>query len=412
MPVFSRPSAQQFSSVNFAANTPANPNLAVVTIGSDGQFCYDGAVSDHHVILDLVGIVPGANINAIDPTRILDTRSGAKLNANSSRCVAAPGGSAGDVAVVNITNTAATGGGYGAVRASGTMPVFSRPSAQQFSSVNFAANTPANPNLAVVTIGSDGQFCYDGAVSDHHVILDLVGIVPGANINAIDPTRILDTRSGAKLNANSSRCAAAPGGSAGDVAVVNITNTAATGGGYGAVRASVDAGVQSAQCPAILVGQLRCEHAGEPEPCGRDDWFRRPVLLRRCCLRSPRHSRSCRDRSGCEHQRHRPDTNPRHPQRGRSASAVRSVVPVDLHSASASATVVRRRRRERLPCAGCRSAQLRRRRQRGGLRVSSSYKPTDHSAADDPATFRPSCRVQSVVPGCVHRPGTAGLELL
>ncbi len=195
MPVFSRPSAQQFSSVNFAANTPANPNLAVVTIGSDGQFCYDGAVSDHHVILDLVGIVPGANINAIDPTRILDTRSGAKLNANSSRCVAAPGGSAGDVAVVNITNTAATGGGYGAVRASGTMPVFSRPSAQQFSSVNFAANTPANPNLAVVTIGSDGQFCYDGAVSDHHVILDLVGIVPGANINAIDPTRILDTRS-------------------------------------------------------------------------------------------------------------------------------------------------------------------------------------------------------------------------
>ncbi len=192
--VFNRPSAEQFSSVNFAANTPANPNLAMVTIGSDGQFCYDGAVADHHVILDLAAIIPAANINAIDPTRILDTRSGARLSADSSRCVSAPGGSAGDVAVVNITNTAATGGGYGALRASGTTAVFNRPSAEQFSSVNFAANTPANPNLAMVTIGSDGQFCYDGAVADHHVILDLAAIIPAANINAIDPTRILDTR--------------------------------------------------------------------------------------------------------------------------------------------------------------------------------------------------------------------------
>jgi hypothetical protein len=72
--VFNRPVADQFSSVNFAANTPANPNLAVVTIGSDGRFCYDGAVADHHVILDLAAIIPAANINATDPTRILDTR--------------------------------------------------------------------------------------------------------------------------------------------------------------------------------------------------------------------------------------------------------------------------------------------------------------------------------------------------
>ncbi|MEM1333825.1 MAG: excalibur calcium-binding domain-containing protein, partial [Actinomycetota bacterium] len=34
----------------------------------------------------------------------------------------------------------------------------------------------------------------DGAVSSHDVILDLVAVIPGSNIRAIDPDRILDTR--------------------------------------------------------------------------------------------------------------------------------------------------------------------------------------------------------------------------
>jgi hypothetical protein len=136
----------------------------------------------------------GAGVGADDPATAPMIGRAAFVSSDSSRCVSAPGGSAGDVAVVNITNTAANSRGYGAIRASGTTPVFNRSSAQQFSSVNFAANTPPNPNLAMVTIGSDGTFCYDGAISDHHVILDLAAIIPAANINAIEPTRILDTR--------------------------------------------------------------------------------------------------------------------------------------------------------------------------------------------------------------------------
>ncbi len=237
-PIYQRPKSAQFSSVNFADNTPPNPNLAFTKIGADNKFCYDGAVSSHHVILDLAATIPAANIEAIDPTRILDTRTTGRVNANSSRCVSVAGASPGDIAVVNITNTQASGRGYGALRASGTTPIYQRPKSAQFSSVNFADNTPPNPNLAFTKIGADNKFCYDGAVSSHHVILDLAATIPAANIEAIDPTRILDTRTTGRVNANSSRCVSVAGASPGDIAVVNITNTQASGRGYGALRAS------------------------------------------------------------------------------------------------------------------------------------------------------------------------------
>ncbi len=115
--------------------------------------------------------------------------------ASSSRCVAVSSASPGDVAVVNITNTAVDGpGGFGALRSSDTTPVYDRPGSQQYSSVNFAAGTPPNPNLAFTRIGSDNRFCYDGAVTAHDVILDLVAVIPATNVDAVDPTRILDTR--------------------------------------------------------------------------------------------------------------------------------------------------------------------------------------------------------------------------
>ncbi len=111
----------------------------------------------------------------------------------------------GDVAVVNITNTQAAGRGWGALRSSFEPPVFSRPAFSQYSSVNFAANTPPNPNLALVDVDErpgpqdspfdfTSEFCYDGAVASHHVILDLVGHIRAANVDATTPRRLLDTR--------------------------------------------------------------------------------------------------------------------------------------------------------------------------------------------------------------------------
>lgn len=246
-PVFNRPAADQYASVNFAAGTPPNPNLAFTKIGPDNRFCYDAAVSSHEAILDLTAIIPAANINAIDPTRLLDTRETSTVTANSTRCVEATGASDGDVAVVNITNTGATGEGWGALRPFNdfpdnpfTGPVFDLPEDLQFSSVNFAADTPPNPNLAFTMLGSGNRFCYDGAVSSHEVILDLAAIIPGANIDS-EVERVIDTRGDQPLSANSSICVAAPGGAvAGDIVVVNIANTGATGTGWGALRSSDD----------------------------------------------------------------------------------------------------------------------------------------------------------------------------
>jgi hypothetical protein len=236
--VFGRATANQYSSVNFAAGTPANPNLAFTKIGPDGKFCYDNAVAASDVILDLAATIPAANITTIDPTRLLDTRTTSVLAAESSVCVTVPRAVAGDTAVVNITNVRAAGDGYGALRASDQPAVFGRATANQYSSVNFAAGTPANPNLAFTQVGPDGKFCYDNAVAASDVILDLAATIPAANITTIDPTRLLDTRTTSVLAAASSVCVGVPGATGGDTAVVNITNVQAVGDGYGALRAS------------------------------------------------------------------------------------------------------------------------------------------------------------------------------
>ncbi len=179
----------------------------------------------------------GSRAGSVDVEPDFATAAAPLVGANSSLCVAVPGASPGDVAVVNITNTQQTNRGYGALRASGTTPVYQRPASSQFSSVNFAPGPP-NPNLAFAKIGADNKICYDGAVTSHNVILDLAATIPAPNIDAIDPTRILDTRTTSPVGANSSLCVAVPGASPGDVAVVNITNTQQTNRGYGALRAS------------------------------------------------------------------------------------------------------------------------------------------------------------------------------
>ncbi len=184
----------QFSSVNFAAATPPDPNLAVVELGPDGRFCYDGAVADHDVILDLTAVLRAEALVPTAPRRLLDTRRGSPLAPLAARCVDVEAGSPGDAVFVNITNTGATGRGYGLLRSSAAPPVGTRSADERLSSVNFAAGTPPNPNLALVTIGPDGRVCYDAAGAAHHTILDLFAVVDGRNTVASTPARLLDTR--------------------------------------------------------------------------------------------------------------------------------------------------------------------------------------------------------------------------
>ena len=117
----------------------------------------------------------------------------APVLARTPLCVAIPGGTPGDAAVINITNTDVTANGYGALRSSNALPVPLRPSADQFSSVNFAPGL-TDPNLAFVTIGTDGRICYDSDGGTTNVILDLAATIPAANIDNIEPDRLTDTR--------------------------------------------------------------------------------------------------------------------------------------------------------------------------------------------------------------------------
>ncbi|MFK8022404.1 MAG: matrixin family metalloprotease, partial [Ilumatobacter sp.] len=145
---------------------------------------------------------------------------------------------------INVTNTDATGGGYGALRSSDAAPIPSRSTSEQYSSVNFARDS-VNPNLAFVAIGSDSRVCYDSDGATADVILDLVGIFPAGVVDIDDPERIVDTRSGSPIRPRSPFCLAVPGARPNATAVINITNTDATASGFGALRSSDAAPIPS-----------------------------------------------------------------------------------------------------------------------------------------------------------------------
>ncbi len=107
----------------------------------------------HFLALSVASLIAAAGVAVT--TSSVDAGGDALIDASTSVCVTVPGANPGDVAVINITNTNADGTGYGALRSSDTNPVYDRPTNQQYSSVNFAANTPPNPNLAFTTIGTD-----------------------------------------------------------------------------------------------------------------------------------------------------------------------------------------------------------------------------------------------------------------
>jgi hypothetical protein len=235
------------SSVNFAAGTPPNPNLAPVVVGSDGRICYDGAVGAHDMILDRLGVLAAGASVELAPRRLVDTRLGSPLADGESACATVSELDPGDLAVVNITPIRATGRGYGSLRASDDVPIPQRSEPDRFSSVNFASKAAPNPNLAVATVGSDSAICYDASVSTHHVALDLVAGIVAERSARLDPIRVLDTRRDAALEPESSRCVAldrvdvggdGPSIAPGDLAIVNITPVRAAGRGYGALRSS------------------------------------------------------------------------------------------------------------------------------------------------------------------------------
>jgi hypothetical protein len=171
----------------------------------------------------------------ITPVRLLDTRSGGRLESGSTLTVPAdtvvPAGAT--AVLANITVTDAAAAGYVTVWPSGQ----ERPTA---SVVNPAAGE-TRANTAVVPLGADGRFLLYSS-SPAHVIVDVSGFwaaVPDGvtregRFVPVEPVRITDTRSAGPVAGQSSYPVVLPPvvpADASAVAVV-VTVTEATGAGY------------------------------------------------------------------------------------------------------------------------------------------------------------------------------------
>jgi hypothetical protein len=181
----------------------------------------------------------------ITPVRMLDTRGGAAVGADSavSFQVAGVGGIPAKVAsvVFNLTVTAPRASGFITAYASGT----GRPNA---SNLNFVAGQTV-PNLVTVPVGADGKVnLFNRSAASAQLIADVTGYyvtgapaTPGA-FQSLAPSRILDTRNASPVGADSAvtfQVAGANGIPASVAAVVfNLTVTEARSFGFITAHAS------------------------------------------------------------------------------------------------------------------------------------------------------------------------------
>ncbi|GGF42590.1 hypothetical protein GCM10011519_15550 [Marmoricola endophyticus] len=186
------------STVNYAkAQTVANQ--AIVKVDATGSFTLYASAATH-ALVDITGYVPtGAAYTPLNPTRILDTRTGTgapkkivakdgvvRLKVTDTAGVPATGAGA---VVLNLTDTASTGPGFVTAYPEGV----TRPNA---STLNYAkAQTAAG--MTIAKVGDDGYVdLYTSASS--HVIADVAGWFPTTTdtpgYTPLTPTRALDTR--------------------------------------------------------------------------------------------------------------------------------------------------------------------------------------------------------------------------
>jgi hypothetical protein len=242
---FTRPTA---SNLNFSRGQTI-PNLVTTKVSTSGGvsvFVNDGLTA---LIFDVVGwystaapavSTGGGAFVPLDPTRVIDTRSGAGIpigRAGTLKRQIAPAGSSIAAVVLNVTVTGPTSGGYLSVVPSGATP--------STSSLNFVANQTV-ANLVIVPLGRDGSIDFYNAEGTVHVLADIFGFfdngsapISDGQLEAVSPVRVFDSRGGIGIAAGLRP--------AGDIAtldlssrlpadasavVVNVTVTSPTGDGY------------------------------------------------------------------------------------------------------------------------------------------------------------------------------------
>lgn len=186
------------SNLNFVSGVTA-ANQVLVKVGAGGRITLYSSQRTH-VVVDLAGYYPAAgdNYEALDPARVLDTRSGVGASAGlvsaggtvALRVTGRGGVPATEVGavVLNVTVTAPQAAGYVTVFPGGG----SRPTA---SNVNYAKGQTV-AGLVVAKVGSGGEVSLFTSGSAH-LIADVAGYLPvGSDYTGLTPARLVDTRTG------------------------------------------------------------------------------------------------------------------------------------------------------------------------------------------------------------------------
>ena len=177
----------------------------------------------------------GGGVEAITPTRVLDTRSG--LGADGpvgpgetiTLDLVTPGAVPADASVVvlNVTSTAATSSSFVTVWPTGQ--------AQPTSSNLNTEPGQDTPNLVVVGVGDNGSIDLYNNSGTVHLVADVTGFAGSAGsaggVVPVEPTRLLDTRAGDPLGPEGRRLVVAGSGPVptdATAAILNVTSTEAT----------------------------------------------------------------------------------------------------------------------------------------------------------------------------------------
>jgi len=227
------------STLNWTAGKTV-PNLTKIALGAGGMLTVYNAFGNTDVVFDVNGYVSTAALGCpsdglfrtLQPSRVLDTRNGTHVAANSSIDVQITG--AGGVpatgveaVTLNLTETNSTAPSYITAYPTGA----ARPLA---SNVNFVAGQTV-PNRVIVKLGTGGKVTLYNAYGNVDLVADVNGwFTDGSGSSAADgsgdiffgttPTRILDTRGGGALQPNSSGTLTVTGVPAGaHSAVLNVT---------------------------------------------------------------------------------------------------------------------------------------------------------------------------------------------
>jgi hypothetical protein len=236
------------STLNWTAGKTV-PNLIKMALGAGGMLTVYNAFGNTDVVFDVNGYVSAAPLgcpsdglfNSLVPSRVLDTRTTAKVAGNSSIDVQITGAggvpaSGVEAVTLNLTETNATAASYITAYPTGA----ARPLA---SNVNFVAGQTV-PNRVIVKLGTGGKVTLYNAYGTVDLIADVNGwFTDGSGSTqatgsgdifvGTTPNRILDTRGGGAIPGNSSRTLVVAGVPAGaHSAVLNVTVTNPTAPSY------------------------------------------------------------------------------------------------------------------------------------------------------------------------------------